>query len=87
MSKEKDRIKHQMIKIIEAKIGSQKKPDLEMDESESITYHWLKELWAMAVVAGEIQGIKQCKNLLSSDLSELNDLENLGEDNIKKTLQ
>ena len=87
MPKEKDRIKHQMIKIIEAKIGSQSKPDLEMDKNETITYHWLNELWAMAVVAGEIQGIKQCKTLLNSDLSELDDLENLGEDNIKKTLQ
>ena len=87
MSNEKDRMKHKMIKIMEAKIGSQTKPDLEMDESESITYHWLNELWQMAFVSGEVSGIKSCKSLLGSSINELEEIENFAEKNIKKTLQ
>ena len=48
MSNEKDRMKHKMIKIMEAKIDNQSEPSLEMNKEESITYHWLNELWQMA---------------------------------------
>lgn len=87
MSKEKDRMKHKMIKIIEAKIESQTEPNLEKDSNESITYHWLEELWNMAHVSGEVSGIKSCKQMLSSDLNELENIEEFTEKNIKKTLQ
>lgn len=87
MSKEKDRMKHKMIKIMEAKIDSQSEPSLERNTEESITYHWLNELWQMAFVSGEVAGIKSCKNLLGSSINELEEIENFAESNIKKTLQ
>lgn len=87
MSKEKDRMKHKMIKIAEAKISGQAEPNLEMNEEESVTYHWLNELWQIAFVAGEVAGIKSCKNLLGGSINELEEIENFAEKNIKKTLQ
>jgi hypothetical protein len=87
MSNEKDRMKHKMIKIMEAKINSQSEPSLEMNKEESITYHWLSELWQLAFVSGEVAGIKSCKNLLGSSINELEEIENFAEKNIKKTLQ
>ena len=87
MSNEKDRMKHKMSKIMEAKIDSQSEPSLEMNPEESITYHWLSELWQMAFVSGEVAGIKSCKHLLGSSINELEEIENFAERNIKKTRQ
>lgn len=87
MTNEKDRNKEKMIKIIAAKIDNQMEPALEREEDQSITEHWLYELWNMAFVSGEVAGIKSCKHILNADINELDNIEELGERNIKKTLQ
>jgi len=87
MTNEKDRNKEKMIKIIAAKVNNQMEPDLEREEGRSITEHWLHELWNMAFVSGEVAGIKSCKHILNADINELDNIEELGEENIKKTLQ
>ncbi len=87
MTNKKDRNKEKMIKIIAAKIENQMEPALEKEEGQSITEHWLYELWNMAFVSGEVAGIKSCKHILNADISELDNIEELGERNIKKTLQ
>jgi hypothetical protein len=87
MTNKKDRNKEKMIKIISAKVDNQMEPDLEREERRSITEHWLHELWNMAFVSGEVAGIKSCKHILNADINELDNIEELGEENIKKTLQ
>lgn len=87
MTNKKDRNKEKMINIIAAKVDNQTEPDLEREEGRSITEHWLHELWNMAFVSGEVAGIKSCKHILNADINELDNIEELGEENIKKTLQ
>ena len=87
MTNEKDRNKEKMIKIVAAKIDNQMEPALEREEDQSITEHWLYELWNMAFVSGEVAGIKSCKHILNADINELDNIEELGERSIKKTLQ
>ena len=87
MTNKKDRNKEKMIKIIAAKVDNQMEPDLQREEGRSITEHWLYELWNMAFVSGEVAGIKSCKHILNADTNELDNIEELGERNIKKTLQ
>lgn len=87
MTNKKDRNKEKMIKIIAAKVDNQTEPDLEREEGRSITEHWLHELWNMAFISGEVAGIKSCKHILNADINELDNIEELGQENIKKTLQ
>ena len=87
MTNKKDRNKEKMINIIAAKVDNQTEPDLEREEGRSITEHWLHELWNMAFISGEVAGIKSCKHILNADINELDNIEELGEENIKKTLQ
>ena len=87
MTSKKDRNKEKMIKIIAAKVDNQMEPAIGREEGKSITEHWLYELWNMAFVSGEVAGIKSCKHILNADINELDNIEELGERNIKKTLQ
>ncbi len=84
--KEKQKFKEKMIKIIESKIKNGAEPNLEHDKEKGSAYHWLSELWAMAEVQGEINSLRSCRQILNSDLSELDDLENLGKKNMNRIL-
>ncbi len=85
--KEREKMKDLMIKNIERKIKNNQEPNLEYDEEKGIAYHWLKELWSIAHTAGELSSISMTRQLLNSDLNELDDIEELGKKNFKRTLQ
>ena len=89
MTKKEEELKEQFLQIIESKIVNNTKPVLEYDEEKGVVRHWLNELWKMAHVAGEITAIKSCKAILSSDLHELDNIEELGQKELKNknTLQ
>jgi hypothetical protein len=68
-------------------MGRVKELQIEMEQELSgSAYHWLSELWAMAEVQGEINSLRSCRQILNSDLSELDDLENLGKKNMNRIL-
>tara|TARA_Y100001973_G_C5184668_1_gene327042 strand:+ start:1775 stop:2065 length:291 start_codon:yes stop_codon:yes gene_type:complete len=84
--KEKEKFKETMIKIIESKIKNGAEPNLEYDKEKGSAHHWLSELWAMAEVQGEINSLRSCRQILNSDLNELDDLEKLGKKNMNRIL-
>jgi len=84
--KERQKFKDTMIKIIESKIKNDAEPKLEYDKEKGAAYYWLSELWAMAEVQGEILSLRSCRQILNSDLSELEDLEELGKKNMNRIL-
>ena len=85
--KEREKMKDMMIKNIERKIKNNQEPNLEYDEEKGAAYHWLNELWEIAHTAGELSSVSMTRRLLNSDLNELDDIEELGKKNLKRTLQ
>jgi len=69
--------KEKFIRLAEAKIKNKIKP-IDYATEESDLYHHLSQLYNIAYLAGELSGIRSCKNILNQDMHELEDRESLG---------
>ncbi len=69
--------KEKFIRLAEAKIKNNIKA-VDYATEESDLYHHLSQLYNIAYLAGELSGIRSCKNILNQDLHELDDREDFG---------
>ena len=77
-------LKEIILKNAEERIKNNVKPDPNFTTDKTNLGYWLEELFNLAFLQGEISGMRTCKAILHSDVHEIENIEKLGKEQMKK---
>jgi len=77
-------LKELVLKKAEERIKNNAQPNPNFTTDKTNLGYWLEELFDLAFLQGEISGLRTCKAILHSDVHEIENIEKLGKDQIKK---
>ena len=78
-------LKELVLKKAEERIKNKAQPNPNFTTDKTNLGYWLEELFDLAFLQGEISGLRACKTILNTDVHELENIEKLGKDQIKKS--